>query len=123
MLNKSKFIYKALYLSPMIPSFDVERTCEFFTDLLGFETYMDSDTYKILHKDNLTVHILRAGEDIGQIEFYLEVDNIDELWASIKEKVTGLKVKEPFNRDYGMREIHIEVPKTKTLLFIGQEIK
>ena len=116
-------MYKALYLSPMIPSFDLKTTSEFFTGLLDFEIYLDTDTYKILHKDNLTIHMLRAGEDIGQMEFYLEVDNIDELWQSIKERISGFKVKEPFNRDYGMREIHIGIPQTNSLLFIGQVIK
>jgi hypothetical protein len=54
------------------------------------------------------------------MEFYLEVDDIDSLWTSIKDKVEGLRVREPFDRDYGMREIHIEIPHTKTLLFVGQ---
>lgn len=116
-------MYKALYLSPMIPSFDLKKTSEFFTGLLAFEIYMDSDTYIILHKDNLTIHILQAGEDIGQMEFYLEVDNIDELWLSIKDHAEGLKIKPPFDREYGMREIHIGVPHTNTLLFIGEVIK
>lgn len=31
----------------------------------------------ILYKDNLTIHILRAGSDIGEIEFYFEVDDPD----------------------------------------------
>ena len=57
------------------------------------------------------------------MEFYLEVDNLDELWHSIKDKLHGLKVREPFDRDYGMREIHIDIPQTNTLLFIGQELK
>lgn len=39
--------YKALYLSPMIPSFNLSETSGFF-------------------KDNLTIHILPAGQDIGQ---------------------------------------------------------
>ncbi|MEK6782614.1 MAG: hypothetical protein AABY93_12970 [Bacteroidota bacterium] len=34
-----------------------------------------------------------------------------------------LKFKEPFDRKYGMREIHIEVPKTNKLLFIGQDVR
>ena len=53
----------------------------------------------------------------------MEVDDINKLWASIKDKLTSLKVREPFNQDYGMREIHIGIPETKTLLLIGQEIK
>lgn len=84
---------------------------------------MDSSEYCVLIKDNLTIHLLRAGEDIGQMEFYLEVDDVDKVWASIESRIGGLKVRKPFNTEYGMREIHIEVPFTKTLLFIGQELK
>lgn len=116
-------MYKALYLSPMIPSYNIEETALFFKELLGFSAVLDSETYSIYQKDNLTIHILRAGQDIGQMEFYLEVDNIDKLWSEIKDKLQGVKVREPFNQAYGMREIHIGVPQTNTLLFIGQELK
>ena len=116
-------MYKALYLSPMVPSFDLEETGRFFKDVLGFSALMDTKEYAIYAKDNLTVHLLPAGEDIGQMEFYLEVDDLDGLWAAIKEKVKDLKFKAPFDREYGMREVHIAVPQTNTLLFIGQELK
>lgn len=116
-------MYKALYLSPMIPSFNIKETADFFKSTLGFSSVMQTDTYAVYQKDNLTIHILRAGENIGQMEFYLQVNNIDELWTTIKEKVKNLKTKEPFNRDYGMREIHIGIPQTNTLLFIGQKIE
>jgi hypothetical protein len=116
-------MYKALYLSPMVPSYNIHETCHFFTDLLGFSPIMESETYDIVQKNNLTIHILPAGNEIGQMEFYLEVDDIEVIWNSIQNKVKGLKVREPFDREYGMREIHIEVPQTKTLLFIGQGIK
>ncbi len=115
-------MYKALYLSPMIPSYDIQATGTFFKDILGFTPLMNTDNYTILSKDNLTIHILRAGNNIGQMEFYLEVDNIEEVWKNIETKVTQLKVIKPFDREYGMREIHIAVPCTQTLLFIGQEI-
>lgn len=115
-------MYKALFLSPMIPSFDIKETARFFTDLLGFLPLMESDSYAIYEKDNLTIHILPAGQEIGQMEFYLEVEDVEEVWQTIKDKIQGLKVKPPFDREYGMREIHIAVPHTHTLLFIGQEI-
>jgi len=115
-------MYKALFLSPMIPSFNISETSNFFCTILDFSVMMDSPGYMILQKDNLTIHILNAGEDIGQMEFYLEVDDLESLWKSMEDKIKGLKVKAPFNRDYGMREIHIEIPKTNTLLFIGQPI-
>jgi hypothetical protein len=115
--------YKALYLSPMIPSFNIPETGNFFKNILSFTSVMDTDSYAIFQKDNLTIHLLRAGQNIGEMEFYLEVDNIDMLWEDIKDKIQHLKYKEPFSREYGMREIHIGIPQTNTLLFIGQVIK
>ncbi len=116
-------MYKALYLSPMIPSFNVRETVLFFQNLFAFDIVRDEKTYVILHKDNLTIHVLTAGKDIGEMEFYLEVDNIDDLWDKIKDKLEGSKVKKPFDREYGMREFHVIIPHTKTLLFTGEVIK
>lgn len=111
-------MYKALHLSPMIPSYNVAETAAFFKNLLGFSTIMEGN-YTILQKDQLTIHILPAG-DIGEMEFYLEVDDVEAVWNNIKDKLADTKVKAPFNQPYGIREIHVIVPHTKTLLFIGQ---
>ena len=115
-------MYTAKYLSPMIPSYNLEKTVSFFLDLLHFKIGRDDKTYFILYKDNLTLHIQRAGTDIGEMSFYLVVDDIEKVWQSMKEKLGDIKVREPFNQAYGMREIHVMVPETKTLMFIGQQI-
>ncbi|WP_148562442.1 VOC family protein [Spirosoma radiotolerans] len=107
----------------MIPSFDLKETAHFFEDVLAFRRARHDETYSILHKNNLTVHVQRAGAEIGEQSFYLEVDDIDLLWEFIKYNVASLRVKEPFDQAYGMREAHIIIPSTKTLLFIGQLIK
>jgi hypothetical protein len=116
-------MYSARHLSPMIPSFDISKTVSFFIDLLNFEILRDDKTYFILQKDKQTIHILPAGPDIGEMEFYLEIDDIQSVWAHIKDKLDGIKFKAPFDQPYGMREIHLIIPGTKTLLFIGQIIK
>ena len=116
-------MYKAIHLSPMIPSFSIRETIDFFKDLFGFKIALASENYFVIYKHDLTIHLLRAGEDIGEMEFYLEVDNIDTLWETIKDKLDGIKVRAPFDREYGMREFHIIVPHTKTLMFVGQAIK
>ena len=115
-------MYKALYLSPMVPSFNIRETVSFFTNMLDFKIGRDDSTYSIVYKDNLTIHILRAGKDIGQMEFYLEVDDVDAIWDSIRGKTADLKVRSRFDSEYGMREVHVGVPFTNTLLFIGQKI-
>ncbi len=112
-------MYQALHISPMIPSYNIKETVAFFVDILEFTPFMNEDGYAILYKDKHAVHILPAGTDIGEMEFYLEVDNIDVMWEEIKDKLTGIKVRAPFDREYGMREMHIIIPQTKTLLFVG----
>jgi catechol 2,3-dioxygenase-like lactoylglutathione lyase family enzyme len=114
-------MYKALHISPMIPSYNLKETAAFFTDILGFTPEMLDSNYAVLHKDHQYIHVLPAG-DIGEMEFYLNVDDVDGVWEDIKDKLSGMKVREPFDREYGMREIHIVIPHTKTLLFIGQAI-
>ena len=114
--------YKALFLSPMIPSTNLSATLGFFRDTLDFSTVRQNEAYVVCQKDNLTIHILRAGQEIGEMELYLEVDNLDTLWSKIKGSLLGLKFKDPFNQDYGMREIHICIPHTNALLFIGQKL-
>jgi len=106
----------------MIPSYDIRETLRFFVELFKFSVVRDEGTYVIINKDNQTIHLLRAGEDIGEMEFYLEVDAIDTLWDTIKDKLGDIKVKVPFDREYGMREFHIIVPHTKVLMFVGQVI-
>lgn len=116
-------MYKALHLSPMIPSYNLQETALFFTDIMEFSFYMNEAEYAILVKNDLMIHILPAGTYIGEMEFYLEVDDVDAVWDEIKDKVGGIKVREPFDREYGMREMHIIIPQTRTLLFVGSAIK
>ncbi|MBS1976663.1 MAG: hypothetical protein JST46_04800 [Bacteroidetes bacterium] len=116
-------MYTARYLSPMVPSYNIPGTVAFFTSLLDFKIVRDDKTYVILMKDQVTVHILRAGMDIGQMEFYLEVDDVEKVWQQMQPGLSGLKVRAPFDRDYGMREIHVQIPETNTLMFIGQMIR
>ena len=116
-------MYNALYLSPMVPSSNIKGTVSFFVDFFQFKIGLDDPSYVILFKNNLTIHIGQSDSHINELEFYLEVDNLEELWNSIKDQVNDLKINEPFNQEYGMREFHIAVPHTKTVMFVGQEIK
>lgn len=116
-------MYKATHLSPMIPSYNLKKTVSFFIDVLGFEMESGGETYYVLQKDGLTLHVQNAGADIGEMSFYLTVDDIEKVWADMKDKVGDLKVRAPFDQQYGMREVHVMVPETKTLMFIGQPIR
>ena len=104
----------------MIPSFNLDETSKFFVDLFEFTIVKDGD-YMILNKDDIFIHILRAGE-VGEIEFYYVINGLDQLWEKIKGNLEGIKVKPPFNQDYGMREFHVIVPHTKVLMFVAEEM-
>ncbi len=83
-------MYKAIHISPMIPSFDIRETVYFFQDVLDFKISINENTYAILNKNKLTIHILPAGSDIGEMEFYLEVDEIEKVWNLVMwSKIVG----------------------------------
>ena len=46
-------MYKALHLSPMVPSYNIEGTKWFFTELFGFSVARDEGNYVILYKPNV----------------------------------------------------------------------
>jgi hypothetical protein len=116
-------MYKVVHLSPMIPSYDVSKTAAFFINLLAFRVIRDEGAYVILARDEHMVHILKAGDDIGEMEFYLEVDDVDSVWDGMTSHLQDLEFRAPFNREYGMREIHVVIPETRALLFIGQVLR
>ncbi|MEM0966242.1 MAG: hypothetical protein AAGJ81_08860 [Verrucomicrobiota bacterium] len=84
-------MYKATRISPMVPSYSVSETKEFFTDILKFEVIMDSPDYCIVGLGRIEIHIQKAGEDIGEMSFYMTVDDIDRVWSLLKEKKGFLK--------------------------------
>lgn len=106
----------------MIPSFNLNETGFFLIEVLGFEEVFSSKEYAIYERNQCMIHLLNAGSDIGQMEFYLEINNIDKLWEDIQNRIVGLKVKPPFKTDYGMKELHIEIPQTNALMFVGEKI-
>ena len=105
--------------SPMIPSENLDLSMAFFTDLLGFEVRMDGE-YGIVEKDGFAVHLSPAEDEPPQMSCYLEVDDLDTVWAKLEPQSDLLEMRPPFNRPYGMREVHVIVPATAALLFIGQ---
>ena len=114
--------YHAITLSPIIPSTDLTATTNFLVRVLGFSIEREEHNYVILHKTPSTLHIQRAGEGVGEMALYLEVDEVDALWEQIKDQLRDVRVKAPFDQPYGMREIHIILPATNALLFIGSVV-
>ena len=112
-------------ISPMLAAADMEQTLAFYQDVLGFKPVMKSPEYAIVERDAQTIHFMKAAsEEVmkcvrGHTEIYIEVSNIDVLWKHVEPFKDRYRVRDLFDRDYGMTEFHVEDPNG-CLVFIGQ---
>jgi predicted enzyme related to lactoylglutathione lyase len=117
--------YTAKKISPMLAAADMEQTLGFYHDVLGFQDLMKSPEYAIVERNGQTIHFMKAAsEEVmrcvrGHTEIYIEVSNIASLWAQVKTYKARYKVRDLFEREYGMTEFHIEDPNG-CLVFVGE---
>jgi hypothetical protein len=87
-----------------------------------------SDDYSIVVRNAVSLHLTRAADASvlavtrGHMSIYLEVDNLESLWAHVSQFKDRYKIRDPFDRDYGMREFHI-IDSDGCLIFVGQRIE
>ncbi len=97
-------------LRPMLWTSDLKGTRRFYTELLGFacDEFMEEFGFMSLSKDAVSLLFAKPGDDADfdgpafTGSLYFTVDNIDELWDNLKEKISICYPIESF--DYGMRE-------------------
>lgn len=110
-------------ITPHIPSKNMKESINFMVETFGFEPVNYSDVYSELISDNHVLGIIQAHGEPNEQSIYLRVNDVDTLWPKIKSNLEKAKHKAPFNQEYGMREIHVVIPGTNTLLFIGSPIE
>jgi catechol 2,3-dioxygenase-like lactoylglutathione lyase family enzyme len=114
-------------ISPMLAVADMEETVAFYQEVLGFAPIMKSPAYSIVERDGQTIHLQKAAsEEVmncvrGHTEIYIEVSDIHLLWEHVKSFKNRYKIKDLFDRDYGMTEFHISDPND-CLIFVGEPI-
>lgn len=118
-------------ITPMVPVTDLEKSIRFFEEVLGFETPYKQDNYAFMCRDAVAIRLLEASKDVDlhdahrQIACYIDVFNIDELYAELKPQLDKLpkgRVRTPFNQDYGQREFHV-IDEDALLIFFGEPVK
>ena len=120
--------YQAQTLSPMVPMADVQRSIGFYTEVLGFEVAWQSETYSILHKGGASLHLQLASDPAvfeaarNHLSVYLTVAGIESLWAHVAQFKDRYKIRDLFDRDYGMHEFHIIDP-SGCLIFVGEPVR
>ena len=112
-------------ISPMLATDNMERTIGFYQSVLGFTPILQSPGYSVIERDGQTVHFQRAdSEEVMKsmrehTEFYLEVSGINSLWEHVKTFKDRYRIRDLFEREYGMTEFHITDPNG-CLIFVGE---
>lgn len=114
-------------VSPMLVAGDMAVTLQFYTQVLGFSVTLDSPGYAVVERDGATIHFMKAANEKvleavrGHADIYIEVADIAALWAHVSQFKGQYRIRDLFDRDYGMREFHIADPN-ECLVFVGERI-
>ena len=117
--------YTARKISPMLAVADMEETLGFYKEVLGFSARMKSPEYAIVERDGQTIHFMKAASEHvmecvrGHTEIYIEVSGIRSLWEHVKTFRERYRIRDLFDREYGMTEFHIGDPNG-CLVFVGE---
>jgi catechol 2,3-dioxygenase-like lactoylglutathione lyase family enzyme len=117
--------YTARKISPMLAVADMDETLAFYQEVLGFAAMMKSPDYSIVERNGQTIHFMKAASEQvmecvrGHTEIYIEVAGIRSLWEHVKTFKERYKVRDLFDREYGMTEFHIGDPNG-CLVFVGE---
>ena len=112
-------------ISPMLVVANMEETIVFYKSVLGFTPTLSSQEYSIVERDGQTIHFMKASsEEVmscvrGHTEIYIEVCGIRPMWEHVKTFKDRYKIRDLFDREYGMTEFHIEDPN-QCLVFVGE---
>jgi len=112
----------------MLAAADMEETLSFYESVLGFVPTMKSPEYSIVERDGQTIHFMKAAsEEVmrcvrGHTEIYIKVSGIYALWEHVKTFKSRCRIRDLFDREYGMTEFHIEDPN-ECLVFVGEPTK
>jgi catechol 2,3-dioxygenase-like lactoylglutathione lyase family enzyme len=121
-------IAKAKRISPMLAVADMDETIAFYQNVLGFRPAMKSLDYSIVERDGQTIHFVKAAsEEVmkcvrGHTEIYIEVSGIHAFWEHVKTFKDRYRIRDLFDREYGMTEFHIGDPN-ECLVFVGEATK
>jgi catechol 2,3-dioxygenase-like lactoylglutathione lyase family enzyme len=113
-------------ISPMLAVADLDETIAFYRDVLGFTPTLKSPEYSIVERDGQTIHFMKAAsEEVmrcvrGHTEIYIEVSGIHPLWQHVKTFKERYRIRDLFDREYGMSEFHITDPND-CLVFVGEQ--
>ncbi len=113
---------KIINICTHIPSESLVVTKDFFQNILGFNVAFEYGDYIELEKEGMLIGIQQSEGSLNEQAFTSIYEELDNFWLLQKENLSKHDSREPFVRDYRMKEIHVEAPGTNTLLFLGENV-
>src|ERR1700683_3007512 len=98
-------------LTPMLRTWDLSATIEFYTAVLGFACDSRSEAWASLRRDHIGIMLSGPNHHGGDQapaftgSLYFRTDNVDEFWLAVKDRARICYSIETFS--YGMREFGI----------------
>jgi len=112
-------------ISPMLAVANMDESIAFYQNVLGFAIAQRSPEYSVIERDGQTIHLQRAASDEivkilrNHVEIYIEVSGIQQLWQHVQSFKNRYRLRDLFERDYGMTEFHVIDPNS-CLVFVGE---
>jgi uncharacterized glyoxalase superfamily protein PhnB len=109
---------------PVLYSDDVPRSLAYYTQVLGFEeqwTWDDVPTFGGVLVGNTTIFFCKGNQGHAGTWLCLNVDNVDEYYAAIKEKGAVI-LSPPEDKPWFMREMLVKDPDGH-ILRVGHNIE
>jgi uncharacterized glyoxalase superfamily protein PhnB len=98
-------------LTPMLRSWDLHATIEFYKEVLGFACDSQTESWASLRRDRVGLMVSAPNYHLEESapsftgSLYFRIDNVDEFWSALKDRVKVCYAIETFS--YGMREFAI----------------
>jgi len=119
-----------IQVTPFMMVENLDGAVSFFTEILGFKTLLRVSDYAYVHRETVGFRILEQRGPQGappgnrRFAYYIDVRNVDELYAELKPKLDTLPAGDvygPVDQPYGQRELLVLAPDGNLLAF-GQAI-
>ncbi|UOK43609.1 MULTISPECIES: bleomycin resistance protein [Flavobacterium] len=114
-------------IRPMLWTTELKETIAFYVNILGFTCgeYNEDWGWASLYKDDAEIMLAKPNEHtpfekpVFTGSFYINVDNVEEIWEKLKDKCNLCYEIETF--EWGMREFAV-YDNNGYLLQFGQEV-
>ncbi|MEM1360553.1 MAG: VOC family protein [Pseudomonadota bacterium] len=114
--------------SPIVPVRDVAQSVAFYSEMLGFDLSIhNADAgYALLRRGPAMIALIGGADERAlratatNISAQIWLNDLDGYWDQIKDRADEFpagSLRPPFDRDYGVRELHVKDPDGFLIFF------